>query len=189
MENNQKQQLELIATMIQTAQRNFNENGTIYLLWGWVVAVASLVQYLSIKLDYANGAIIWIVLVPLALIVQTIIMIRRKKTQKVSTHLGKVVGYLWTAVGISLGITFFSMGTLQIHTYPVVLMLYGIGTFVSGGALQLRPMVAGAICCWVIAIISFYVNFETQLLLLSLAVILAFIVPGYLLKIRQKKHV
>jgi hypothetical protein len=67
------------------------------------------------------------------------------------------------------------------NVYPMVLVLYGIATFVSGGVLQFRPLVIGGICCWVLAVAAMFLPFEYQLLALAAAVAAAYIVPGYLL--------
>jgi len=190
MENTEKQQLELITEMIQTARTQFNDDSNIYLLWGWVVSIASLSQFIMIQIHYANlSGWPWVILVPTALIVQIVMMVNMKKKEKVKTYPEKIMGYLWTAFGISLGIVLFSQSRLQENTLSMVLMLYGIGTFVSGGAIKLRAMVIGGICCWILAIACFFVKVEYQLLLLALAVIAAYIIPGYLLKMRHKKNV
>ena len=70
--------------------------------------------------------------------------------------------------------------------YPIIIVLYGIGTFVSGGALKFMPLKAGGIVCWILAVIAIRVDFEYQLLLIAAAVLIAYLIPGYLLK--QKYH-
>lgn len=172
--------------MIATARREFNHNGNIYLLWGWLVAIASLSQYVLIKLGSEYNGLPWLLMI-VGMLAQFIMMRRDKDRRRVKTHVGRVVGYAWMAFGISLAITLFLSGKLQQNTYPVVLMLYAIGIFISGGALQVRALVIGAIACWVCAIAAFFVGFEEQLLLLATAVIVAYIIPGYVLNAKYKK--
>jgi hypothetical protein len=189
MENNEKQHLELIAGMINTARSQFNDRSFIYLTWGWAVCIASLGQYTLIKMNYQYNWLVWAVLMPLAAIVQLVLLYRKKRTENVKTHLDKVSKYLWAAISISLGLVLISSNNLQLGTYPVLIILYGIGTFVSGGMIDLKPMMAGGVCCWVIGFVAFYMNFEYQLLLLSLSVIVSYIIPGYILKSRFRKNV
>lgn len=184
-----KQQMDLITEMINAARKNYNDNGSIYLLWGWLVCFASLTQYVLMQMHNEYNYIGWLTLMPLGMILQFIMMARRKKKENVKTHLDRVMAYVWGAFGISLALVLFSSEKLQMNTYPMVLMLYAIGTFISGGALRLRPMIWGAVSCWLIAIICFFVNFESQLLLLAIAVILAYIIPGYILMARNKQYV
>ena len=72
--------------------------------------------------------------------------------------------------------------------YPFILILYGIGTFISGNILRFPLLIAGGIACWVLSLISFYVSFEYQLLLIALAVLLSYIIPGHVLKSLYAPH-
>lgn len=189
MENTQQQHLALITEMIQTARKEFNENGAIYLLWGWIVFVASLTQFIMLQLHNAYNYMAWSVLVPAGLIGQAIIMIRQKKKERVKTILDRIMGYVWLAVGGAIGTTLFASGLLKENTFPMLLMVYAIGTFISGSVMQVKAMVWGAVSCWLIGIACFFIDFEYQLLFLSAAVLLAYIIPGYILKIRYRHHV
>ena len=48
MENTEKQNLELITRMIQVARKEYNDDSSIYLLWGWTVTLACIVQYVML---------------------------------------------------------------------------------------------------------------------------------------------
>lgn len=188
MENNEKQQLALIAEMINSARQDFSDDSIIYLLWGWSVCLASLAQYVLLKMDNIYNGAVWLVLIPVG-IFQGLYFARAKKTEKVKTHLDRVIGYVWISVGLSLGIVLATQSILQLHTFPVLIVLYGIGTFISGGIMRFKPMQYGALCCWVIALAALHVVFEYQLLLLSLSLIVSYIIPGHLLKIQFRKNV
>jgi hypothetical protein len=188
MENNEKQHLALIADMINIARKEYSDNSFIYLVWGWVVCLASLAEYVLLKMGKEYHPAVWLVMIPTA-IVQIIMSARQNKRERVKTHMDKIIGYVWIAVGVSLGVVLCSMSVMQLSAYPVLILLYGIGTFVSGGIMNLKPMKIGAICCWVLGLVAFHVPFEYQLLLLSLSLILSYIIPGHLLKNRFSKNV
>jgi uncharacterized membrane protein len=82
MENNEKQQLALIAEMINSARQDFSDDSIIYLLWGWSVCLASLAQYVLLKMDNAYNGAVWLVLIPVG-IFQGLYFARAKKTEKV----------------------------------------------------------------------------------------------------------
>ena len=110
---------------------------------------------------------------------------RQKKKMRVKTHLDTFLGYLWTAFGVALFFVLAYMSKIGIEAaYPLILVVYGIGTFTSGGALQFKPLIIGGICCWILAVISAFVGFQVQLLLLSLAIVVSYIIPGHLLQAR-----
>ena len=188
MENTHQQQLELISEMINSAKKEFNDDSFIYLLWGWAVCIAALAEYALMQMNFTYHYIVWISM-PVVAVVQMVVMSSRKKKEKVKSHIDEVLGYVWMAVGISIAAVLFSQGSLQNNTYPVLILLYGIGTFISGGIMKLKPMMAGAACCWAIGFAAFFVSFEYQLLLLSLSVIVSYIIPGHMLKNRFKKNV
>ncbi|MEI8279468.1 MAG: hypothetical protein WCG87_06865 [Bacteroidota bacterium] len=191
MENTEKQHLELITEIIHTARKSFSDNGTVYLLWGWAVSIASLVQFIMIKINMLHSGMVWAVLMPIAGISQFFILGRQKRDKKVKTLVGKILGSLWMAFGVSMCIVIFYAftGKMEICVLPMILMLYGIGTFVSGVAMEVKPMVVGAIICWGISVLCYFVNNEYQLLLLAIAVIFAYLIPGYTLRTRYHKNV
>jgi hypothetical protein len=64
----------------------------------------------------------------------------------------------------------------------LVIVMYGLGTFVSGGILKFRPLIIGGICCWIIALGAFFIPGEYTLLLVAISIIIAYLIPGYLLR-------
>ena len=188
MENKEQQQLELIADMIDIARKEYSDNSIIYLLWGWSVCLAALAEYVMLKMQSPYHAVVWLVLIPVA-IFQIVYFARQNKNERAKTHMDKIIGYVWMSVGISMGVLLSSSDVLQLATYPALILLYGIGTFISGGIMSFKPMKAGAISCWVIAAAAARVSFENQLLLLSLSLVLSYIIPGHLLKNRFSKNV
>lgn len=61
-------------------------------------------------------------------------------------------------------------------------------TFLSGFIMKFKPLTIGGICCWALAIVSPFVAYDYQLLLIGVAVVAARIVPGYLLQKKYKKE-
>lgn len=182
----EQESLLLIGQMIQNAKQTVQENGVIYLIWGWLVFVASLSQYILltvVKSEY--NYLPWPILMISGAIISIIYGNRDNKKEKVKTHIGNFMKYLWIAFGVALAFVLVYMSKIGIQAgYPLILVVYGIGTFVSGGALNFRPLIIGGICCWILAVISVFVRFEYQLLLLSLAILVSYIVPGHLLNSR-----
>lgn len=188
MENTEKQHLELIARMIQVARKEYNDDSWVYLLWGWAVTLAALAQYVMLRVDSPYYPFVWLAL-PVVAVVQVVLQISQRRKAKVNTQLDKIIGYVWLADGVCMAIVLVSGNILQASTYPVLMLLYGIGTFISGSIMNFRPMQFGAIICWGLALATFHVSFLNQSLLLPLAVIVAYIIPGYLLRKRFRENV
>ena len=74
---------------------------------------------------------------------------------------------------------------LQLNTYPLIMIVYGTMLFTIGGCLQFKPLIIGGIINWLLAIAAFFVAFDMQLLIIAVAVLSGYIIPGYLL---SKRH-
>ncbi len=123
-------------------------------------------------------------------IYQVIYMRRSKKRKRVKTYTGEIIGFVWLVYVICITLFVFILIYLKAFSgiNPAVLIMYGMPTFLSGVILKFKPLRIGAISCWVLSIFAALVEYEFQLLLVALAVFLAWIIPGYLLKSKFKKE-
>jgi hypothetical protein len=186
MENTNQQNLDLIANTIKIAQRRFFDDSPYFILWGCAVFFASLIQYFLTLFSYSNNGIGWIIIIPIAIICQIIIVKTQRKNEKTKTYIENIMVSMWIAFGISLFIILFFSYKIENNTYPIILCLYAFTTFVSGKAFKINAFIFGSFVCWINSIISFFVEFNTQLILLASGVLFAFIIPGIILRINEK---
>jgi hypothetical protein len=185
-----QESLRIIEQSIRSAQARIYENGFFYLLWGWLIFAASLSHYLlQFVLHVRAFWISWLILIPVGVIFSIVQGFKRGRSVKVKTFADEVIQYLAVAFLVSLFITLFFMGRMKLNCYPVIMLLYGIMLFVSGGVLRFRPLLFGGIINWMLALPAFFVTFDIQLLLLSAAVLLGYIIPGHLLNHQFNKSV
>ena len=121
---------------------------------------------------------------------QFIYIAKRKKSAGVKTYTDEIIGFVW--------FTFMVCGIILVYSLikqkaygsidSAVLVLYGMPTFLSGKILKFKALSYGVIVCWLLAIVSPFVLNEYQLILISIAVIAAWIIPGYLLRAKFKKE-
>ncbi|MEI6265970.1 MAG: hypothetical protein WCP74_12790 [Sphingobacteriia bacterium] len=192
MENNESlsanDSLKLIESMIYKAQNRFSENGTLYLIWGWVVFFCSIIQYLFLKFtDYTNGSLVWSVTI-IVLIYQIIYLSKKQKKAKVKTYTDEIIGYVWMTFGICMGLLTVIMSKLNIWMlfYPFIFLFYGIPTFLSGAIMRFKPLMIGGFCCWLLSIAASFITSIEVILLFIPAVLFGWIIPGYLLRARFK---
>lgn len=184
--------LALIESMINKAKNQFSENGHLYLLWGWVVFICSLGQYLGMRvLKIQESYYVWI-LTWVAVIYMIIYLVKNKKQRRVVTYTDELLGAIWIAFSIVMFLSGFIIGqTLGARFYellnPIYLTIYGMPTFVSGVVLKFKPLKTGAAVCWVLAVLSTFIPVTEHLLLIAIAMVAAWIIPGYLLK-RRYNH-
>lgn len=186
---NEIESLEVISKMIKSAQNDFTDNSFYYLFWGWLVFAASILNYVLMHIKYDQAFLPWLVLMPLGGIVTGIYSYKHEKKIKVRSYVDDVMKYVVIAFLVSLFIILLSSSKLGLATYPMVMMIYAVWLFISGGAMKFKPLIIGAIINWVLGLIAFHFEFEVQLLLIAAAVLLGYIIPGYMLKTRFHKAV
>jgi hypothetical protein len=185
----EKESLEIITSMIQSAKSSISDGSIYYLLWGWLVFIALLTEYFLAKINSPYDYIGWMILIPAGFVASFVIGIKKGRKQRVKTYIDQFMGYLWTGFIISLMIVLFLMHKINADgPYPVIFVLYGLGTFVSGGVLRFRPLQIGGVVCWSIAIASIYVDHDIQLIMGAILMMVAYIIPGYLLRAQFKKQ-
>ena len=189
----QQQSLAIIESMINKARNQFSENGFVYLLWGWVIFFCSTSQFiLQHLLHYEKYYLVWL-LTWAALVVQVLYYRKKGKRVTVRTYTDEITGYVWLSFVVMLLLS----GTLVNSTLTpaneylgiiIILILYGMPTFLSGIILQFRPLIAGGLCCWLLSVAALFLPHPFTVLLLSVAVVAAWIIPGYLLGRRYRKQ-
>jgi hypothetical protein len=70
--------------------------------------------------------------------------------------------------------------------FPFFIMLYGLGTFVSGNIIQFRPLVVGGILAFALAVSSTFVDYDYQMLFAAGAILVSYIIPAYMLRHKNK---
>jgi hypothetical protein len=179
-----RESLDIIAAMILQAKGNVQRNNFFFLFWGWVVVLANLGMYVLDEINYQRPYAIWLITVPAWAYTLYKIFTRRKEARTTS-HFDRISAYLW----ISYGVTIFSLVLcgykINFQLNPVILAISAIPTIVSGVILNFRPLIVGGITFWLSALVAFLVPMQTQPLVGAIAIACGYLIPGYMLKIRQ----
>jgi hypothetical protein len=185
----QEESFRIIQNMIAAAKNDVKADAFIFLLWGWLVLIASVLQFVFAKaggvLYYWQSAP-WL-LMPLGGVITVIYSIRQGKKEKTRTAVTETLKYTWIAFTAALMIILFFNSMSITQVLPCIMTLYGIGLFLSGSVLQFKPLIAGGIFCWLCAILGFLFQNEFLLLILAASVLGGYIIPGYLLKMNNRK--
>ncbi len=175
--------LNIISEMVNASKHNLAEDSIIYLMWGYGVAISALLHYVLhfyIGLNYAHY--VWFTM-PVLGIINFIYFAKKEKRKRVNTYINRSMAYVW--LGFLLCILSLLAISSQLNwsgVYPVFMLFYGMATISSGGILKFKPLLIGGAMSIIIGIFAAYFAFEYQLLLLSLAIICSFVIPGHLLR-------
>lgn len=185
-----QQSLQLIQSMIDKTKANISQNRIYFLLWGWLTFAGFIGQFLLKRVfGYQHHYLVW--LITFVGLFFTIRYNRRDRRQGPRTYIGDAMGYLWSGMAASFFvlcviITFLKVPTTGwLYCYPFFILMYGLGTFVSGKILQFNPLVTGGVLNWVLACAAVFVPYDYQMLLAAAAILTSYIIPGHLLQTQK----
>jgi hypothetical protein len=188
---NEQDSLRVIHEMIENSKAKISDNGFFYLLWGWLVLIASISNFILLKIEFEQAWLPWPILMIGGGIVSGIAGYRIGKKAKVITFFDKAIIYLWYGFVVTLIIILVTAGFGRMSwtaTNTLIIALYGLGTFVSGGILKFKPLIFGGVFCWIISLVTLFIPELYSLLMVALSIIVAYLIPGYMLKAREKNH-
>jgi len=184
-----EESLQLIQSMINKTKRGMSDNGIYFLVWGWLTFIACIGQFLLKHIyKYEKHYQVWWLIV-VGIVFSIYFSIKEEKSRKVRTYISDSMKYLW----IGMGITYFVLSMIltkigwSSEVFPFFIMLYGLGTFVSGCIIQFRSLIVGGILAWALAIGSVYADYDYQILFGAAAILISYIIPAYLLRNKNKK--
>ncbi len=183
-----EQSLQLIQSMISKTKQNMSDNSIYFLIWGWLTFIAFIGQFiLKHILEYEKHYMVWLVVI-LGIILSVFQGRKEKKKMRAKTWVGENMSHLWAGMGISFFVLSMIISRMGWGTvvYPFFIMLYGLGTFVSGNFLQFRPLIIGGIIAWILAVASTWVSYDYQMLFAAAAILFSYIIPAYMLRRRDK---
>ena len=183
-----QESLKLIQEMIAKTRQDMEDNRKYFLLWGWVTFVAFVGQYLLKNVfNYEKHYLVWLLIIP-AIIFSTYMGIKERRTQKANTYIGDSMKYLWMGMGISFFVLSMILSRMGWNNngFSFFILLYGLGTFISGKFLQFKPLIFGGVAAWVLAIASAYFNYDYQMLFGAAATLVSYIIPAYLLRYKNE---
>jgi len=178
---------ELINQVIKDARTRIEENGFIYAFWGLLSTVAALCQFILLKNGYFGINYYPYFIMPLGAIYTGYYIYKKKRDRK--NQIGKMVAFSWTAVTLNIFILAFLLpGILKQQLIPVILILLGIGTIVSAGAIKSRLILYSGVIINFAGLACFSLEWIYQPLLLGIVSAIAILIPGIILMVQHKKR-
>ncbi len=183
-----QESIHLIQAMISKTKQKMSDDSIYYLVWGWITFIACTSQFVLKHIyDYEKHYLVWCLII-VGVIFSAWYGNRQGRVQKVKTYVGDSIKYLWIGMGMAyfvLSMILTKYGWDKI-VFPFFIMLYGLGTFISGKIIQFRPLVFGGILASGLAIGAAYVEYDYQMLFAAAAILLSYIIPAYMLRHKNK---
>jgi hypothetical protein len=179
--------LQLIQSMIDKTKQDISNNAIYFLVWGWISFIACTGQFILKHIyNYPKHYYVWWLVIP-GIIFSIYYGSKEDKSKKVKTYVGDSIKYLWIGMGIAYFVLSMILSKVGWETsvFPFFIMLYGLGTFISGSIIQFRPLVIGGIMASALAVGATFVSYDYQMLFGSAALLVSYIIPAYLLRRRK----
>ena len=176
-----EESLIIIQRMVREAQGAVADNGFDYILWGWALVIASAAHYALLVMNSSIEPGMAYLLLGVAGIYSWLHHRREEKHEHVKTHIDSLMGYIWGGYGVTLFFLIYFSGAAENSPLPYILLLTGLATFISGGALKFKPLIIGGAVFWISSFISFNLPLQGQIAVQALSMIAGYLVPGYML--------
>lgn len=179
-----EESLAIISEMVERTKSNLRLNSFHFLYWGWVISILHFTTYVLLAYtDVTHPFYIW--LSTLVLWIIPIVYERNRHKAKPSrTYIQKANGRLWLGYGIILFTFIFFQHKINFEINAVIMLMTAFATFVSGSMFRYKPIIYGSIAFFVAGIACFLVPTLYEFLICGAAIILGYLIPGYLLKRR-----
>jgi hypothetical protein len=185
--------LQIIRQMIQSAKKEQRDNGKGWIVWGWMLFLASVLTILNMRFQWFQTWFFWNLFGVATLVIFSYeIFMRRfsKKVQPVRTYTKDLFEKLNRGFFLSLMfiIVWINVKEAPMWGFPLLINLYAFWILIYGTALNFKPSIIGAYVAWAIGIGALFVKtFEWVMIMHALAVLFGYIIPGHLANIAFKK--
>jgi hypothetical protein len=177
-----EESLRIISEMLNKTRVNFRQGSFHLLLWGWLIVICSLTEFILDRLaGLAHSYYAWFLVIPGVIVSMAYGFFSGRKL-KVHTYADSI--WMWTWIGFLVAmIILFVIHSRSMETIsPYILLLVGFPTFVSGFIIKFRPLIIGGICFWFFALVVFFGGPTIGPLGVPVAMIIGYLIPGYMLK-------
>lgn len=179
----------IINKAIANFKLNFRETAKVFLLWGWILAIASLSNFIILKILYSRDASIglislfnWAAFILIGFIIMLFMEHKINKDKKVFSYIESYFKNLWSVTAASFFIATLLCIKMEINPPAIMLLIAGIATTTSGLLIKYRPLIIGGMTFFIFSLAATFVSNEYISLIVFAAIICGYLIPGYLLK-------
>jgi len=189
MENEEKlmtgeESLRVITDMINKTRVSIAQASFHLLLWGWLIFVCSLSEFLLWKYaGWTNSWYVWFAVIA-GVLISFIYGFSKGKRERIFTYGTRIYVWTWIAFFWASVVFFivFPVSTGSVGKY--MLLMAAVPLLISGVILSFRPMMWGAVAFWVLALAAHFGGDTVSGLAVPAAMVIGYLVPGYLLRKR-----
>ena len=186
-----EESFDVINKAIANFKINYRESSKVFLLWGWILTLTSISNFVLLKFVHSmqpwvlNGYVIlanWVLFILIGFIIMYFMVRKMNKEKKVISHVDKFIDYLWWVTAPSFFIAAFICIKSGIAPPPLMLLVAGMATTTTALVIKFRPLIIGGMSFFIFSIATTFVTNEYLALVVGAAIICGYLIPGYMLK-------
>lgn len=193
-----EESFDIINKAISNSKMNYKEGSQVFLLWGWILTLASLSSFFILKFLNSKEALElttgiwefkglfflgnWFLFCLIGFIIMFFMVRKINKNKKIISHIDKFVNNLWWVTMASFFMAIFICVKMEINPPSIMLLIGGMATTTTGLTIKFKPLIFGGMTFFIFSIASTFVTIEYTALLVSAAILCGYVVPGYFLK-------
>jgi hypothetical protein len=186
-----EESFDVITKAISNFKMNYKESAKVFLLWGWLLTLACLSNFVIVKILQSKEAYEsmglftlgnWLVFILGGFVIMLFMERKTNKNKKVFSYLESYVKNLWWVTAASFFIATLLCIKLEIAPPPIMLLITGIATTTTGLLIKFKPLIFGGMIFFLFSIATAFVTNEYIFLVTGAAVICGYLIPGYFLK-------
>jgi len=192
-EQQAREDIQIIKKMLEKTRKTTAESGTLFIVWGILIALALVVNYVLVYFQKYNWIWLnWITIAGIGWIYSVIYGIRRERKGPVRSYIQMASRHLNIACGtgyLLVGIAFPGLGVYSHEVIPVLIAaISGILFFVMSGIYEWPLLKWSGLLWWMGAIGMSLVRNNNRTLLFTVLFIAAYLVPAFILRSKVKKE-
>ncbi len=183
-----RESLRVIQEVIDVAKRNVQENGFHFLLWGVLITVSALGEWsLWNATDFGAPWLVWAIFPPIGGIIALVYEWQRDRAKRPENVVRRWYGQVWLSFVICLVLLLMFGLRYRVPPTPLVMVMAGFATFLSGTLLQFAPLRWGGVALWAGAVACLPLAAEQHGLVMATATVLGYLAPGLMLHRQYRK--
>ena len=180
-----EQSLQIIQDMIRSAKQEQKDNGMGWIIWGWMLFLASALTVLNLHIKLMQTFFFWNIfgIATIVMLIVSAIRNNQKKIHRVTTYTKEVfdklnIGFTMTLVVIIVAMNV-SIG--PISGFALLTGLYGFWVLIYGDLFNFKPSIIASYFVWAFALAGLFAQtIEWVMIFHGLAVLVGYIIPGHI---------
>ena len=192
-EEQAREDIRIIKTMLEKTRKATGEAAGIFLLWGGLITVAMILDYiLSRARLYSSEWIVWAAIGGLGWIASIVFGFRQDRRPRVRTYVQTAARNLYIACGVGFAVVCFAFPMLKVYDYSLIPLFFsvvaGILFFTTAGVFEHRALAWIGLLWWAGGLGMIFVAGDARTLAFAGLFLVGYDLPAVAIWLRHRRE-